>query len=328
MSETVLITGGTGFIGGWCIVELLKRGYLVRTTECAPFPRRRPWRAAVASAVDPSDRLTFFCADLTKDDGWEAAVAGCEYVLHVASPLGGDAPKDPNALIVPARDGTLRRASCRDSRWGQTSGDNLLDRRRQPTALQRGQFERRNHVDRPDRPERQRLQAIQDSGGAGRLGLHDRSCWPNHLDDHPSQRRSWPSADDGKLWFGAGDRAPLNGRLPGTPRVGFSIVDVRDVADLHIRAMTSPEAAGERFIAAGDFMWVADVAKTLRAQLGERAKKVPTSPVAGLCPSVRVVLRPAAEVGDAGTRAKAQLHIGESATRVGLDAAASDIDHR
>jgi dihydroflavonol-4-reductase len=68
----------------------------------------------------------------------------------------------------------------------------------------------------------------------------------------------------------------LQGRPPATPRLGFWITDVRDLADLHIRAMTSPAAAGERFIAAGEFLWMADIASTLRTQLGTQAEKVPT----------------------------------------------------
>ena len=99
MSKTVLVTGGTGFIGGWTIVELLKRGYSVRTTVRSP-DKEPVVRARISSLIDPGDRLSFVFADLTSDAGWDAAVAGCDYVLHVASPLG--APRDPNVLIVPA----------------------------------------------------------------------------------------------------------------------------------------------------------------------------------------------------------------------------------
>jgi dihydroflavonol-4-reductase len=107
MTETVLVTGGTGFVAGWCIVELLQRGYLVRTTVRS-LSKEPAVRAAVASGAGSSDRLTFFAADLIKEQGWDTALAGCDYVLHVASPLGGDVSWDPNALIAPAREGTLR----------------------------------------------------------------------------------------------------------------------------------------------------------------------------------------------------------------------------
>src|SRR5260370_370565 len=107
MAQTVLVTGGTGFIAGWCIVELLRRGYAVRTTVRS-LSKEPAARAAVASAGAAVDRLTFFDADLTTEEGWDAAMASCDYVLHVASPLGGGATDDRNALVAPARDGTLR----------------------------------------------------------------------------------------------------------------------------------------------------------------------------------------------------------------------------
>ena len=106
-TEVVLVTGGTGFVAGWCIVELLQRGYQVRTTV-RDLSKEPAVRAAVASCAGSADRLTFFAADLTVDDGWDDAMAGCDDVLHVASPLGGDTSRDSDALIVPARDGTLR----------------------------------------------------------------------------------------------------------------------------------------------------------------------------------------------------------------------------
>jgi nucleoside-diphosphate-sugar epimerase len=105
--ETVLVTGGTGFIGGWCIVALRRRGYAVRTSIRDPS-RDAAVRSAIASAAVPTDRLTSVRADLTSDAGWDAAVAGCDYVLHIASPLGRKAARDAQDLIVPARDGTIR----------------------------------------------------------------------------------------------------------------------------------------------------------------------------------------------------------------------------
>ncbi|NUU23568.1 MAG: NAD(P)H-binding protein, partial [Streptomycetaceae bacterium] len=106
MPESVLVTGGSGYIAGWCIAELLRRGYDVRTTVRSP-ERERFVTEAVSSEVDPAGRLSFAAADLTADDGWDAAMKGVDHVLHVASPLGA-ASGDPQALIAPARDGTLR----------------------------------------------------------------------------------------------------------------------------------------------------------------------------------------------------------------------------
>src|SRR5689334_20653040 len=107
MAETVLVTGGTGFVAGWCMVELLRRGYRVRATVRS-LAKADSVRAAIAVEVDPGDRLSFYAADLMSDAGWHEAVAGCDYVLHVASPLGFDDPKDPDVLVIPARDGALR----------------------------------------------------------------------------------------------------------------------------------------------------------------------------------------------------------------------------
>ena len=107
MTETVLVTGGTGYVASWCIVALLQRGYDVRTTVRS-LDRGAEVRAAVSQVIEPGDRLSFAAADLTSDDGWDAAAAGVDYVLHVASPLGNNNSRDPESLMVPARDGALR----------------------------------------------------------------------------------------------------------------------------------------------------------------------------------------------------------------------------
>src|SRR3954451_10723940 len=105
--KTVLVTGGSGFLGGWCIIGLLERGYRVRTTVRNPS-RERDVHAAVESQVPSPEHLTVHQADLTSDDHWDNVIEGCDYVLHVASPFPEKQPKDPDELIVPAREGTLR----------------------------------------------------------------------------------------------------------------------------------------------------------------------------------------------------------------------------
>src|SRR5438067_5083410 len=104
MAGLVLVTGGSGYIGGWCVAELLRRGYEVRTTVRDPR-REQGVVDAVSSVADSGGRLSFAVAGLTAGDGWDAAVKGVDYVLHVASPLGGGTP---DAMITAARDGTLR----------------------------------------------------------------------------------------------------------------------------------------------------------------------------------------------------------------------------
>lgn len=273
MVETVLVTGGTGFVAGWCIVELLRRGYGVRTTVRS-LSKEQAVRAAVSSAGVAGERLTVFAADLKKDEGWDAAMAGCDYVLHVASPLGGETSRDPNALIVPARDGTLRvlRAAVNVGikRVVMTSAAATA---RPPLGS--------------DQPSDETIWAdpADPQFDAYRVSkiLAERAAWDFMKETAgPTELATiLPGAVFGPILnpetLGSVDiiRGLLQGRPPAVPRLGFWVVDVRDIADLHVRVMTSPEAAGERFIAAGDFMWMHDIAKTLRSKLGDRATKVP-----------------------------------------------------
>jgi len=275
MAETVLVTGGSGFIGGWCVVELLKRGYTVRTT-IRSLAKEPAARAAIASEVDPGDRLTFFPAELTKDEGWDAAVAGCDYMLHVASPLGVDDPKDPQVLIVPARDGALRAlkaaakagvkrvvmtSSVSASSPPEGASDSLTDESvwTDPDGPGVGAYPQSKVI-----AEKAAWDFIKTQGGATTLAVVNPALVIG------------PVLTKENLGSVQIVQRLLNGSMPGYPRLGFNLVDVRDVADLHIRAMTAPEAAGERFIAAGDFFWMGDMARILKAELGVRAAKVPT----------------------------------------------------
>jgi dihydroflavonol-4-reductase len=275
MAETVLVTGGTGFVSGWCIVELLKRGYTVRTTVRS-LSKEATVRAALASVVDPDGRLGFFVANLAGDEGWALAAAGCDYVLHVASPLGGDAPRDRNALIIPARDGTLRVL-----RAATEAGVKRVVITSSVAAASPP----------PHSPDSINDETVWTDSSARNVNAYrrskvfaERAAWDFMIGYGGSTTLTTilPSAVLGPVLktdnLGSVQVIArlLNGRLPGNPRLGFNIVDVRDLADVHIRAMTSPEASGQRFIAAGDFMWMADISATLRAKLGGHAKKVPT----------------------------------------------------
>ncbi|HTR85241.1 MAG TPA: aldehyde reductase [Reyranella sp.] len=274
MAETVLVTGGSGYIASWCIVGLLQQGYTVRTTVRS-LAREPAVRAAIGTVVDPGNRLTFYAAELTKDEGWDEAVAGCDYVLHVASPLGVGGVKDPNELVVPAREGALRvlRAATKAGvkRVVLTSSVAAASPPYGPTESLNDETVWTNPDDR--------------NIDAYRLSktLAERAAWefmgkqtgPTTLTTVLPSMVVGPVLSSESLGSVQVVQRLMNGSVPGTPRIGFTMVDVRDVADLHIRAMTSPAAAGQRFIAAGEFMWMADIARTLRDRLGARAPKVP-----------------------------------------------------
>ncbi|HEY5007455.1 MAG TPA: aldehyde reductase [Caulobacteraceae bacterium] len=274
---TVLVTGGSGYIGGWCVLGLLQQGYNVRATV-RDLSREPAVRTNLAKVVDPGNRLSFYAANLTEDAGWDAAVEGCDYVLHVASPLGVAEPKDPNELIVPARDGAKRAVGAAikagvkrvvmTSSVAATSkggpGDNVSDETdwtdlKDPALSAYGQSK--------TIAERAAWDLVAASGEATTLAVVN-----------PALVLGPVLSGDYSESVQVVERL-MSGRVPGLPRIGFNIVDVRDVADLHIRAMTAPDAAGQRFIAANQFAWMADIAAILKAQLGAEAAKVPTRKV-------------------------------------------------
>jgi dihydroflavonol-4-reductase len=275
MAELVLVTGGSGFIASWCIAELLQRGYEVRTTIRSPG-REKDVTDAVSTAIDPSGRVGFAVADLTADDGWPAALKDVDYVLHIASPLGGASPRNPDALIVPARDGALRvlRAATSSGvrRVVMTSAANAASPSSYATE---GVTDETLWTD-PDDPT---LIAYRRS-----KTLAERAAW-DFMSGHEGATELTtvlPGAVFGPILTttnigSVGIIARMvSGQMHGIPRIGFEIVDVRDIADVHIRAMTTPEAAGQRFLATGEFTWMRDMARTLHDGLAARGRKVST----------------------------------------------------
>jgi nucleoside-diphosphate-sugar epimerase len=275
--STILVTGGSGFIGSHCILQLLAAGHQVRTTVRS-LKRESDVRAMLKEGgAEPGSRLSFIAADLENDAGWAQAVAGCEYVLHVASPLPPSVPKNEDELIVPAREGTLRvlRAS-------RDAGVKRVVLTSSFAAIGYGQKERKEPFTEADWTD------------------------PNGDDVAPytksktlAERAAWDfmAKEGGKLELSVvnpvGVFGPvlgpdysasillvqrlMDGAIPGCPRLYFGVVDVRDVADLHLRAMTHSAANGERFLAvAGDFMTMLGIAKALKARMGASAKRVPT----------------------------------------------------
>jgi len=275
VADTVLVSGGTGFLGGWCVATLLERGYDVRTTV-RNTAREGDVRAALAVAgVDPGDRLEVRAADLTADAGWAEAAAGCRYALHVASPFPPVQPKDPDELIVPARDGALRmlRAALAAGVERVVLTSSVAAVRSQREASAAAPFTEADWTDGDDTAnapyvrsktiaERSAWAFVDEAGERGRLATIEPGAiiGPALSDDH-----SYSLQTIGRLLGG----------MPAVPRLGFTFVDVRDVADLHVRAMTDPAAGGQRFIATDEFLWMAEVASVLRERLGDQARKVP-----------------------------------------------------
>jgi len=274
--STVLVTGGSGFVGSHVIVQLLAAGHTVRTTVRS-LDREPSVRAMLKRAdVDPGARLSFFTADLLRDEGWDDAVAGCDYVIHVASPMPPKAPKNEDELIVPARDGALRvLKAARDAKVRRvvlTSSCGAIYYGHRP---QTAPFDETSWTN---------IESCEMSAYVRSKAIAERAAW------------DFMSKEGGALELAvvnpAGIFGPVLGRdssssidlitrlmngMPGCPQLYFGVVDVRDVAELHLRAMTDPLAKGERFIAvSGDVMSMSDIAKVLRARLGSAAKKVPT----------------------------------------------------
>ncbi|MEA1676516.1 aldehyde reductase [Nitrospirillum sp. BR 11163] len=272
----VLVTGGSGFVASHVILKLLSDGHEVRTTVRSGSRERLVREMLRNGGQEPDDQLRFFEADLTRDEGWATAVADCDYVLHVASPFPSGVPKDENELIVPARDGTLRvLRAARDAgvrRVVMTSSFAAVGYGRQHRA---GAYTEEDWTE-PDAPnppyikskaiaERTAWDFMDREGGALELSVIN----PVGIFG-PALGRDYSSSI-------ALIKAMLDGAMPGLPDVYFGVVDVRDVADLHLRAMTHPQAAGQRFIGvAGPSLALADVADILRARLGPAASRVPT----------------------------------------------------
>lgn len=273
----VLVTGGTGFLGAHCIIQLLAAGHEVRATV-RDLRREAALKAMLrqGGAGNGANQVALFAADLTADPGWKEAVAGCDYVLHVASPFPSRVPKDENELIRPARDGAIRvLRAARDAdvtRVVLTSSFAAIGYGKGRA----GTFTETDWTD-PDDPtiqpyqksktlaERAAWSFMKDEGGALELAVID-----------PTGILGPVLGPDLSTSIHLIKRM-LEGSTPGCPDLWFGIVDARDVADLHLRAMTNPAAAGERFLAtAGQFMSVAQVAQTLKDRLGDAARAVST----------------------------------------------------
>lgn len=271
----VLVTGGSGYIAGFCIAQLLEAGWIVRTTVRS-LAREASVREALSQITGKAAEVQFVTADLNGDTGWPEAVHGCDYVLHVASPLPSNNPKDDEELIRPARDGALRVLKA-----ARNGGVKRVVMTASTAALSYGYGSRCEPFTELDWSDATNLQDT--SAYERSKTIAERAAW------------DWLMAEGGLLQltticpgavlgpvlgndFSASIdivKKQIDGSLLGLPRFGWPLVDVRDIADLHVRAMVSPVAAGQRYIGAGAFFWMSDIAKVLRERVPEVAKRVP-----------------------------------------------------
>lgn len=274
MAETVLVTGGTGYIAGEIIKQLLAKGWTVHTTV---RDKKKSESALQSRFGNPGEKLKVFQADLMHDDGWGEAVSGCTHVAHVASPIAASTPKDENEMIVPAREGTLRAL-----RFAKEAGVKRFVQTSSVAAVAYGRSEKEYTVDESDWTD-----------------ISHPDVYPYVKSKTVAERaaRDWVQAEGGDMEFvsvnpamvlgpvDSGDfsasveavKQLLDGSMPMAPDLGFAVVDTRDVAELHVKCLEEPGLAGERFLAAGRFMKMIEVGEALRKGLpAEYTKKVPT----------------------------------------------------
>ena len=305
MPGTVMVSGGSGYIAGETIRQLLAKGWTVHTTVRS-LSREAELRPQLGGTPET---LKFFAADLMNDAGWAEAMAGCDAVCHMASPFPAEVPRDENELIVPAREGALRALRMAKAagvkRFVMTSSAAAIAYGHPPGKTEYNENDWTN-VDAPGVQPYVKSKTIAERAA-----------------------RDWVAAEGGDIEYcavcpvlvlgpvqGADFAASvepvqrlLDGSVPALPDVGFSIVDLRDIAALHVLALEAPadKVRDGRFLGcSGPFFKFADVAKVLRDELGPQARKVPTRRMPAFGVRILALFMPAAKqlLGEIGrTRA-------------------------
>lgn len=274
-SSTVLVTGASGFIGMHCILQLLEQGHNVRGTVRSLAKADTLYALFQKHAPDAS-RLKLVEADLLQDRGWAEAASGCDFMLHVASPLPLAEPKHEDELILPAREGTLRVL-----RAAHQAGVRRVVLTSSVAAVVHGHSNEDIIFD----------ESVW-SNPDGKLGaypksktLAEKAAWdfvnqPEVTMELATINPSYvlgPVLDAQKTSASAAVVLTILRRdYPAVPRLNLGVVDVRDVAAAHLAAMTVPEAAGKRFICSVDNLWMQEIAQILQTHFGPKGYKIPT----------------------------------------------------
>lgn len=281
-NPTVLVTGATGFVAMHCILKLLDGGWTVRGT-LRDLRRADALADVLARHGATRERLQFAQADLGDDRGWAEAVRGCEYVLHVASPVPAAPPKNPEEVIAPAREGTLRVL-----RAAAAAGVKRVVLTSSTAAVFSGHP--RDGGRTYDEADWSDLDAGLTAYERSKT-LAERAAW-DYVASLPAASRPelvavlpgavlGPVLDKDFSVSGEIVRKLLTREFPGCPDLGWALVDVRDLAEAHVAAMTRPEAAGQRFIVAGEHTPMERVARILAAHFGPRGFRIPTGRLPG-----------------------------------------------
>jgi dihydroflavonol-4-reductase len=292
MATRVLVTGASGFIAQHVILQLLTKGYEVRGT-LRSLSRAEEVKRVLSAHNPAANAITFVAADLSSDVGWDEAVRDCTFVQHIASPFPAVHPKDENELIAPARDGALRVLKA-----AKAAGVKRVVMTSSVAAVMYGLGDKR--------PDVATEENWSDPAGKDNTPytksktLAERAAWDYVNGEgaglelaviNPSGVMGPALSKDMSTSLEIAVRL-INGKTPGIPNLGFSLVDVRDVAAAHVSAMETPAAAGERFIASADFMWFKDAAEVLRAAFPAYDKNIPKTIVPNFVVKLMAIVQP------------------------------------
>ena len=269
--EKVFVSGGTGYIALHCISQLIKKGFHVKTS-LRDMNRKSEVINSVSKVVNCNDKIEFCELDLLKDDGWNDAVSGCDYVLHVASPVLFGMPKDPDTLIKPALEGITRclKAAVKHKvkRFVMTSSFAAIG-----SGSDKIEFDDNDWTDLNNEKH-----AYNISKTKAELFLWD---YINSLEESDKIEVCainpvvviGPSLSDDTGTSNLAIRKLLDGSMPFIPKFGIDLVDVRDVADMHIEAMLNQNSVGKRFLLSSHTMWYSELANILRENGFSKAPK-------------------------------------------------------